>query len=80
MTRDELGGAGRALARRPDLWRIAVVTGWRMLPRRWPRRPPPVGYLAFRRQTMYGRADAAIAGDDVIAYLEWCRRMQGARR
>ncbi|MGH9057017.1 MAG: hypothetical protein ACRDYY_14320 [Acidimicrobiales bacterium] len=70
-----------ALARRPDLWRPAL----RLVPgrwwRRWPPLPaPPVGYRRFRFETMYGDAGAGLDASDLVAYLEWCRRMQRRAR
>ena len=65
-----------ALLCRPRLWGAAL----RLVPPRWWRRRPPWpfpdrGYRAFRVQTMYGdRADLEPA--DVVAYLDWCRRMR----
>ena len=65
-----------ALLRRPDLWVVAS----RMAPphwwRHWPPVPlPPRDYRKFRLETMYGDADAILDRDDLIAYLEWCRRI-----
>lgn len=79
----EVLGAARAVARRPDLWPTALRQAWRLTPprwwRRWPPLPlPPQPYLAFRLQTMYGPAGGPLSGADLVAYLEWCRRM--ARR
>jgi hypothetical protein len=64
-----------ALAARPALWPTAA----RLVPpawwRRWRPSPlPPADYLRFRTQTMYGDDGPLIPGD-LIAYLEWCRRM-----
>ncbi len=71
--------AAPALARRPDLWwtalrqaKVLVPAGW------WRRRPflpvPDRDYLHFRLLTAYGGdGDAAPEGDDLVAYLEWCR-------
>jgi hypothetical protein len=71
-----------AVARRPDLWPTALIMAWRLVPRRrwrrWPsRRDPASSYLAFRRQTFSGRTDTPIGSEDLVAYLEWCRRMHG---
>jgi hypothetical protein len=71
-----------AVARRPDLWSTAIrealvlaAPGWW---RRWPPRPvPDRAYLQWRLQTAYGSAPAReMPADDLIAYLEWCRRMR----
>jgi hypothetical protein len=66
---------------RPRLWRDAAALappGW------WRRRPylpvPDTGYLAFRMETQYGRADAPADPEDVVAYLEWCRQMRRLSR
>lgn len=72
-----LVSAAGALMRRPDLWRVAA----RMAPPRWWRRWPPVplpppDYRRFRVETMYGDSAARVEGHDLIAYLEWCRRME----
>jgi hypothetical protein len=60
---------------RPSLWRAVarlVPPGWW---RRWPPRPwPPPDYIRYRTQTMYGDRGRPEAGE-LIAYLEWCRRM-----
>jgi hypothetical protein len=69
--------AAAAVARRPQLWAVAVrqtlrlaAPGWW---RRWPPAPlPDPAYLRFRFQTAFGTGEPAPA--DVIAYLEWCRR------
>ncbi len=63
-----------ALARRPDLWPVAA----RFVPRRWWATWPPVPfprahYRHFRSETMYGDERGA-SGEDLITYLEWCRR------
>jgi hypothetical protein len=41
---------------------------------------PDTGYLAFRMETQYGRADAPADPEDVVAYLEWCRQMRRLSR
>ena len=71
-----------AVARRPDLWPTALIMAWRLVPRRrwrrWPSRSDRASsYLAFRRQTFSGRTDAPIGGEELVAYLEWCRRLRG---
>ena len=74
-----VGSAALAVAVRPRLWGVAVaqtlrlaVPGWW---RRWPPLPlPDPDYLRFRLQTAYGDAGRGPSADDVVAYLEWCRR------
>jgi hypothetical protein len=65
-----------AVATRPWLWPAVI----RLVPSRWWRRWPPLplppsDYLRFRIQTMYGERGAPIDKEDLIAYLEWCRRV-----
>lgn len=86
--------AGRAVARRPALWRAAlrqarvlVPTGW------WRRRPflplPDRDWMAFRLTTAYGDPAAPIVADDLVTWLEWSatarprartRRLRRSRR
>ncbi|HLI23540.1 MAG TPA: hypothetical protein VKU91_01190 [Acidimicrobiales bacterium] len=70
-----------AVACRPRLWATAVRVGATMVPprwwRRWPPLPvPPPAYMRFRREAMYGDGEAPVGGDDLVAYLEWCRRLR----
>jgi hypothetical protein len=79
-------GTGRAVlavARRIDLWPVAVRVWFRLVPSGWWRRAPflPVpsrAYLEFRLLTAYGseplRTDRVDLAGDLVAYLEWCRR------
>jgi hypothetical protein len=64
-----------AVALRPGLWPVVArltPTGWW---RRWPPRPwPPPEYIRFRIETMYGNGDSGRLSDDLVAYLQWCRR------
>jgi hypothetical protein len=74
-----------AVARRPGLWPTAVRQARRTARRGWWRRPPflplPGGdYLRFRLLTQYGDASAAPDPADAVAYLEWCRAWDSARR
>jgi hypothetical protein len=74
-------GAARALMTRPDLWPAAVIEGSRMMPRRWWRRWPPrlapdQGYLRFRLEAFYGDAGHRLEPQDLISWLEWCRRLR----
>jgi hypothetical protein len=66
----------RAVAIRPRLWPVVL----RLVPsrwwRRWPPLPiPPAKYLRFRMETMYGSGEDSLDTADLVAYLEWCRRM-----
>lgn len=68
-----------AVARRPELWLIALRMLGRMAPPGWWRRRPflPLpdpGYLKFRLETQYGN-DHELEPADVITYLTWCREM-----
>jgi hypothetical protein len=63
-------------ARHPTLWPVML----RMIPPRWwkqwpPLPIPPASYTGFRLETMYGRASGPVDQDDMIRYLDWCRRM-----
>ncbi|MDQ6838805.1 MAG: hypothetical protein M3137_10860 [Actinomycetota bacterium] len=67
---------------RPGLWGTAIrmvartaVPGWR---RRWPPTPAPsVDYVAFRSETMLGgRGLGRLTPTEVVAYLQWCKRMR----
>ena len=56
-----------------------------MVPAHWWRTPPflPVparGYLQFRLLTQYGSASAVPSTDDLVSYLEWCRRQHQSVR
>lgn len=67
------------LVRHPQLLPAAL----RFVPPRWWRQWPPLplpssDYARFRMQTMYG-SDRNIDPDDLIRYLEWCRRMRRER-
>jgi hypothetical protein len=68
-----------AVAVRPRLWAVAVVQARRLAAPGWWRRWPPLplpdpAYLRFRLQTAYGDTGRGPAPEDVVAYLEWCRR------
>jgi hypothetical protein len=75
VTGNGLGRSLLALVVRPWLWSSAarlVPSGWWQ---RWPPRPwPPTDYIRFRTQTMYGES-GRLDPDDLVTYLEWCRRM-----
>ena len=68
-----------AVAARPRLWPAAVAGSWRLAPRGWWRRWPPLplpdrDYLRFRARTAYGDPDHPLDPDDVVAWLEWSAR------
>jgi hypothetical protein len=73
--------AAMGVVARPHLWPVVVrlvPTGWW---RRWPPLPlPPADYAKFRTETMYGDSGGPLDLTDLIAYLEWCRRMGSAAR
>jgi hypothetical protein len=67
--------------RRPTLWPTAVGQAVRLARPGWWRRPPflPLpdpDYVRFRLQTAYGSSGAP-NGDDLVAYLNWCRQFKG---
>jgi len=71
--------AGMAVVKHPSIWTTAVLQLFRLAPRRWWRRSPhlPVPdaeYLRFRMQTQYGDPEREPEPNDVVSYLEWCRR------
>jgi len=73
--------AAFAVAVHPRLWRPAVTLLLRTAPRGWWRRWPPLpsasaAYAEFRLHTaLGGPAPPAISPGEVVAFLEWCRRM-----
>lgn len=74
-----------AVAARPRLWPTAVAQVFRLAPRRWWRRWPPLpfpdtDYLRFRLVTAYGDASNPACAADVVAWLNWCRRRPGPAR
>ena len=74
----DIAAAARAIARHPHLWPTAIAQAFRLAPRGWWRRWPPLpapdpAYLRFRLQTQYGDPDREPDPADLVAYLEWCR-------
>ena len=74
-----------AVLRRPRLWPTAMVQAGRLAaPGWWRRRPflplPDPAYLRFRLQTMYGDPAHEPEPDDLVVYLEWCRRFRKVAR
>jgi hypothetical protein len=79
--RSRLVKALLTVAARPALWPVAVRLAPSRWWRRWPPLPlPPPEYVRFRAETMYGDAGGDLAGDDLVAYLQWCRRMSRRAR
>ena len=79
-----VAAAPRRGPRRPGLWRVAVAQALRLAAPGWWRRWPPLplpdpAYLRFRLQTAYGDPDRGPGPEDVVAYLEWCRRFPRLR-
>jgi len=78
-------GFFRAVAARPGLWHTALRQWAKLCPRRWWAKWPPLplpdpGYLTFRIETLYGGHEKALEVADLLAYLEWCRRMEAVAR
>lgn len=74
-----------AVAGRVDLWTVgARVLVGHMRRRWWARAPflpvPDPEHLAWRRATLYGDPDHPISAEDLVGYLEWCRRQRAAWR
>jgi hypothetical protein len=71
-----------AVLRRPDLWVTAARAAGRFVPDRWWRRGPvpPRAYLAYRAGGIYGAPLLRVPPEDLIRYLEWCRRFPGPIR
>jgi hypothetical protein len=75
-----------AVLGRPGLWPTAVALAWRLARpgwwRSWPPLPlPPRAYATFRLHTALGDdPDARLDPAEVVAYLEWCRRMKTWQR
>jgi hypothetical protein len=72
-----------AVVRRPRLWGTAARQVWRLARPGWWRQSPflPLpdrAYLRFRLETQYGDPEHRAEPDDVLAYLDWCRRQDGA--
>lgn len=71
-----------ALLSRPDLWRECAGVLWRMLPNDWIRRGPlpPIDYIDYRGQAVYGMPLIDIPKDEFIRYMEWCKAFPGPVR
>ena len=75
-----------AVLAHPSVWWAGVSALLRLARRGWWRRPPflPVpgeAYWDFRLVTAFGGTgqDAVLKGEDVVAYLQWCRRARPRR-
>jgi hypothetical protein len=69
-----------AVIRHPSLWVTAIRQASRLAtPGWWRRRPylplPDREYMRFRLETQYGDTAHAAEGDDLVAYLRWCRAL-----
>ncbi len=78
-------GALVEVARRPRLWATALGQCRALAGPKWWAHWPPVPvpdpvYMAFRLQTMYGSPDATVSPAELVAYLEWCRRVRALAR
>jgi len=74
---------GGAVAARPRLWSVALRQLIVLAPHGWWRSLPPVptpdpAYLEFRAATQYGDPHHGFEADDVVTYLDWCRRYRKA--
>lgn len=75
-----------AVGARPDLWFIAVSVAMRSVPSRWWHRWPPLPlptaeYVDMRLEAMFGHGSARnLEPDELLRYLEWCRRMKRLAR
>ena len=78
-----VGLSGRSLAAvaaHPSLWVTAVRQANRLARPGWWRRPPFLptpdrDYMRFRLETQYGDTTHPAAGDDLVAYLRWCKAL-----
>jgi hypothetical protein len=76
----------RAVLPRPQLWWAAVAALGRLARRGWWRRPPflPLpgqDYWRFRLVTAHGGTgtEEPLSSEEVVAYLQWCRRSRPRR-
>ena len=75
-----------AVAAHPSIWWAGLAAVGRLARSRWWRRPPflPLpgeSYWHFRLVTAFGGTgtEQAMTGQDVVAYLRWCRRTHPRR-
>jgi hypothetical protein len=66
-----------AVAARPRLWPVALRQGWRHCRRRSGLPRPSRDWIRFRVLTATGSPDGSVEPEDVVEYLEWCRRFPG---
>ena len=77
----DVGVVLRAILPRPWLWAAALGAMTRLARRGWWYRPPflplpGADYWRFRLVTALGGTglERSLSSDDVVAYLQWCRR------
>jgi len=80
-----VAGLVRVVATRPRLWATAFRQWKALCPRGWWATWPPLpapdrAYLAFRMEAMYGSGSERPSASEVLAYLEWCHRMEELAR
>ena len=72
--------AAVAVAKRPDLWIVALRSAASVTPSRWWARPPflPLpdrGWMTFRLETAYGGdGRGPVRAEDLVTFLEWRKR------
>lgn len=74
----QLVRAVAAVAVRPRLWATALVQYRRLIPDRWWARAPwlplpDAAMLRFRATTQYGDPEHPPTGEDLVAWLSWCK-------
>jgi len=75
----------QVLATKPNLWLIAILQAFHLARPGWWRSWPPLpvpsdGLWRLRILTAYGGDGSnPPQGDDVVAYLEWCRQARSWR-
>jgi hypothetical protein len=69
----------------PVLWPTAARLARSVLAPSWWRHWPfvphaPADYLRMRHETMFGGGHGHLSGPELVAYLQWCRRMHDLAR